>query len=122
MGLLLTFKEIASLYGEESALEMVKIAPLSLAWNRSYFAPSFEIFRNKFGTEEAIEMVKRNPGLLGVSPVAAAKTDDSAMTFSSIIAATRPLGKYGVYFLFALLSEPLLENIVDFPLQQKILT
>eukprot|EP00587_Corethron_hystrix_P010714 CAMPEP_0113300182 /NCGR_PEP_ID=MMETSP0010_2-20120614/1920_1 /TAXON_ID=216773 ORGANISM="Corethron hystrix, Strain 308" /NCGR_SAMPLE_ID=MMETSP0010_2 /ASSEMBLY_ACC=CAM_ASM_000155 /LENGTH=207 /DNA_ID=CAMNT_0000153567 /DNA_START=119 /DNA_END=742 /DNA_ORIENTATION=- /assembly_acc=CAM_ASM_000155 len=120
--LLLTFNELASIYGKENAIEMVKIQPLCLAFNRSYFAECFKTFSEKFGDEDAIGMVTRNPGLLGVSPTQALKTDDSAMTFSYIIAFTRPLGKAGLYVVFTLFFFPTLEVLTGIPVRQTVLS
>ena len=53
-----TFNTIASLYGDEEALNMVKITPGVLAFNKDNFAPCLAFFAEKFGAEEAKEMVQ----------------------------------------------------------------
>lgn len=54
------FKEMAKVYGEEQALEMVKIMPVSLSFNAKNFAPSLKCYAEEFGLEESKEMVARN--------------------------------------------------------------
>ena len=105
-----TFNTIASLYGEEEALKMVKIQPGVLAFNKDNFKPSLEAFGENFGYEESKEMVMRNPGLLSVKPANAASADDLTMQLSYVVDFTRPIGAAGPVFILFLLSIPALES------------
>ena len=62
------FNEIARLYGDKEAVEMVKSASKVLTFNRENFEPCLESWEEQFGLESAKAMVQRNPGLLGVRP------------------------------------------------------
>lgn len=112
------FNTLAGVYGEERALGMVKIEPLALAFDSSCYAETFSIWAEKFGEEETKEMVLRNPGLLSVKPVYAKKSDDSTMTFSYIIAATRPIGVAGPVILIALVLTPIIEAVTGIPIRE----
>lgn len=50
------FNQMASLYGEERAIEMVKIFPICLAFDKSQFKDSFGAWSDVFGEEETKEM------------------------------------------------------------------
>eukprot|EP00547_Thalassionema_nitzschioides_P005442 CAMPEP_0194203266 /NCGR_PEP_ID=MMETSP0156-20130528/3091_1 /TAXON_ID=33649 /ORGANISM="Thalassionema nitzschioides, Strain L26-B" /LENGTH=209 /DNA_ID=CAMNT_0038928977 /DNA_START=73 /DNA_END=702 /DNA_ORIENTATION=- len=103
-----TFNELSKLYGESEALTMVKIQPGILAFSKDNFKPSLEVFAEKFGLEEAKQMVLRNPGLLSTKPWAT--IDNLTMQLSYIVAITRPLGVAGPFLLLALASVPALEG------------
>lgn len=105
-----TFNAIAKLYGEDNALQMVKIQPGVLAFNKDNFAASLDAFGEKFGLEEAKDMVMRNPGLLSVKPANAATADDLTMQLSYVVDATRPIGVAGPIGIIALLSVPAIEG------------
>jgi hypothetical protein len=87
-----TFNEMARLYGDKEALEMVKICPQTLKFKRENFQRCLDSWEEQFGLEKAQAMVLRNPGLLGIRPE---QTDgaESSMVFSYIVALTRPLPK-----------------------------
>jgi hypothetical protein len=51
-----SFNEIASIYGAERAIQMVKIFPICLTFDKSQFKNSFEEWRQTFGDEETKEM------------------------------------------------------------------
>jgi hypothetical protein len=51
-----SFNELARLYGEERAIQMVKISPICLAFDRAQFAGSFTEWSTIFGEEETQEM------------------------------------------------------------------
>jgi hypothetical protein len=51
-----TFNEIARLYGGERAIQMVKIFPICLAFDKKQFAGSFSEWCTIFGVEETQEM------------------------------------------------------------------
>lgn len=87
-----TFNEIARLYGDAEALEMVKICPQTLKFKRENFQRCLDSWEEQFGLEKAQAMVLRNPGLLGIRPE---QTDgaESSMFFSYVVAVTRPLPK-----------------------------
>lgn len=99
-----TFNEIARLYGDSEALEMVKICPQTLKFKRENFQPCLDSWEEQFGLEKAQAMVLRNPGLLGIRPE---QTDgaESSMFFSYVVAVTRPLPKVvAVLGLLAILT------------------
>jgi hypothetical protein len=106
-----TFDTIASLYGDEEALKMVKIQPGVLAFNRDNFGPSLEAFGDKFGADEAREMVVRNPGLLSVKPANAEAADDLTMQLSYVVDFTRPIGALGPFVILGLVSVPAIESV-----------
>lgn len=113
-----SFNVLASVYGEDRALGMVKTEPLSLAFDSSAIAETFAIWAEKFGEEETKEMVLRNPGLLSVKPVYAKKTDDSTMAFSYIVAATRPIGAAGPALILLLVLTPVIEALTGIPIRE----
>ena len=51
-----SFNELARLYGEERAIQMVKISPICLAFDKAQFAGSFTEWSSIFGEEETQEM------------------------------------------------------------------
>jgi hypothetical protein len=51
-----TFNQIASLYGDQRAIEMVKIFPICLAFDKSQFKDSFVAWSGIYGVEETKEM------------------------------------------------------------------
>lgn len=87
-GCIENFNELSRLYGDEGALQIVKIMPKSLTIKREYFAPCLDNWEEQFGLEKAQAMVLRNPGLLAVKPD---ETDsaESSMAFSYLVAVTR---------------------------------
>ena len=85
-----TFNELARLYGDQEALDMVKIQPMVLCFQSKNFEPCLEAWTEQFGLEAAQAMVGRNPGLLGVSPQLAAQPAEASMGLSYIVAFTRP--------------------------------
>jgi hypothetical protein len=87
-----TFNEIARLYGDKEALQMVKICPQTLKFKRENFARCLDSWEEQFGLEAARAMVLRNPGLLGIRPEQT-NGAESSMLFSYVVAATRPLPK-----------------------------
>lgn len=105
-----TFNTIASIYGDEAALKMVKIQPSVLAFEKDNFQPSLNAFGENFGYEESKEMVIRNPGLLGTKPANAATADNLTMQLSYVVEFTRPIGAVGPVILIGLLCVPALES------------
>lgn len=88
---LTAFNELARLYGEQLALDMVKIEPLALATDSTNFEPALEIWSETFGSEAAQSMVARNPGLLFIKAQNAETDAFGAMGWSYVIWATRPI-------------------------------
>ncbi len=84
-----TFNEMARLYGDEVALQMVKNMPTVLRFDPENFEPCLESWAEQFGLEKAQAMVNRNPGLLGVKPTES-EDASSSMYFSYVAAALRP--------------------------------
>jgi hypothetical protein len=109
--LALAFNTLASIYGDDVALQMVNIQPNVLAFNSANFEPSLNAFAEKFGMEESKAMVLRNPGLLSVKPANAAEVDGLTMQLSYVVDVTRPIGALGPVILFGLLSIPVLEGV-----------
>jgi len=105
-----TFQEIAKLYGEENAFQMVKVQPGVLAFNKDNFAASLDAFGETFGLEQAKDMVIRNPGLLSVKPANAASADNLTMQLSYVVEFTRPIGAAGPVGILGLLSVPAIEG------------
>ena len=108
--LISAFNAIAQLYGEDNALQMVKIQPGILAFRKENFAPSLAAFSEVFGEEESKDMVIRNPGLLSVNPKSAAAVDDLTMQLSYVVQYTRPIGNAGPAILLALVCVPAIEG------------
>jgi hypothetical protein len=113
-----SFNAIASVYGDDRSIEMVKISPLCLAFESKYLGEVFNLWAEQFGEEETKDMVLRNPGLLSVQPSLAKKTDDSTMVFSYIIAATRPIGAFGPVLIILLLLTPFIESVTGIPIRE----
>lgn len=105
-----TFNTIASIYGDEEALKMVKIQPSVLAFQKENFQPSLDAFGENFGYEESKAMIIRNPGLLGTKPANAASADNLTMQLSYVVQFTRPIGAVGPVILIGLLCVPALES------------
>jgi hypothetical protein len=81
------------LYGDEEALQMVKILPTALCFDYRNFGPCLDAWTEQFGLEASQKMVQRNPGLLGVPPILAAEPAEATMALSYLVAVTRPLPK-----------------------------
>mmetsp|Transcript_21559 Transcript_21559/g.30034 ORF Transcript_21559/g.30034 Transcript_21559/m.30034 type:complete len:201 (+) Transcript_21559:85-687(+) len=105
-----SFNILAKIYGEEETLDMVTIQPGILAYKSSNFEPSFEAWGEIYGVEETKGMVMRNPNLLSVSPTNAATSDGLTMQMSYVVSVTRPLGKFGLVGLLALVATPAIEG------------
>ena len=119
---LATFAELAKLYGDEETLGMVNIMPIILAFNKNEFAGCRKEWKEIFGDEESKAMVLRNPGLLAVRAYEAGKATDQTMTFSYIVAATRPAGSFLLATTLALLLTPLFESVTGIPIRTTFLT
>mmetsp|Transcript_7593 Transcript_7593/g.9931 ORF Transcript_7593/g.9931 Transcript_7593/m.9931 type:complete len:216 (-) Transcript_7593:97-744(-) len=115
-----TYQELAKVYGEDVAFQMVKDQPLILAASRANFQPSLEAFIVNFGDEEARAMIARNPGLLFVKPSDAESSEDLTMKMSYIVAATRPFGPVLLYGLLLLVCEPAIEAVSGLPIRQTL--
>ena len=116
-----TFNELAKLYGNDSALDMVKALPLVLAFDKQYFAASLKEWTEIFGEEESKGMVDRNPGLLAIRPTEAARADDQTMAFSYVVSFTRPLGPVALPLLLVLLLTPAIETVTGIPIRSSFL-
>lgn len=112
-----TFTEMSNLYGQSNALDMCKVEPGILAFDRKNFAPTLKIYGDIFGKEEAKGMVQRNPNLLACKPFTAEGAGDETMQMSYVIAFTRPIGNYAIVLLVALLSVPAFEGILNIPIR-----
>lgn len=103
-----SFTELARNYGTTVALGMVQDMPICLSFKKENFKPSLSAFSNVFGRDEAIAMVRRNPGLLALKPANAATVTDQTMVFSYLVGYTRPVGPLFLSLLaLALLTLPL---------------
>ena len=117
-----SFNSLAKIYGDERALEMTKRLPIILSFDKNEFSPCYTAWAEIFGDEETKEMVLRNPGLLAVPSREAAKATDQTMTFSYIVAYTRPLGPILLPILPLLLCVPLLEQLTGVPIRGIVFT
>lgn len=115
------FGELSKLYGDEEALDMVKALPVILCFDCEEWQGSLDAWEEIFGKEQAMGMVGRNPGLLAVSAYQAAATEDSAMVFSYIIAATRPFGNILLPGLLFCLLTPAIEAVTGIPVRSAFL-
>lgn len=109
-----TFQEMCKVYGAENASILVETEPKVLNYSLNNFGPTFEIYAEKFGRDESMAMLIRNPNLLAIRPTGpgnASEADDSTMYMSYVVAATRPGGKYLLGSLLALLAVPSIEII-----------
>ena len=116
------FNTLAQLYGADEALQMVKADPVILAFQRENFKPCLDNWSEIFGEEESKAMVVRNPGLLAVKPADAAKATDQTMTFSYIVATTRPIGPFALPLLLLLLLTPAIESVSGIPIRTTFLS
>mmetsp|Transcript_8031 Transcript_8031/g.12294 ORF Transcript_8031/g.12294 Transcript_8031/m.12294 type:complete len:219 (-) Transcript_8031:70-726(-) len=115
-----TFNGLAAVYGEERAIEMVKIFPICMSFDSKAFAATFAIWKDIYGEDETKDMVSRNPGLLAVQPKDAGLNTDNTMAFSYIIAATRPIGLLGPTFILALLMVPVIEGTTGIAIKEPL--
>lgn len=106
-----SFNELAKVYGDDRALQMVKILPLCLAFDRQEFKESFQEWADIFGSEKTKDMVARNPGLLAVKRYQASTANDQTMVFSYIVAYTRPIGAAGPIGIILLAMVPFIEAL-----------
>ena len=94
---------------------MVKVWPRVLNCDYNNFSPVFDIYTEKFGKDESIAMLIRNPNLLGCSPDgpnSAQTAGDDTMALSYVVAFTRPLGPYLLGTLLGLLAFPSIEALI----------
>lgn len=113
-----TFNGLSAVYGEERAIEMVKLFPVCMSFDPNAFAATFAIWKDIFGEEETKDMVSRNPGLLAVQPKDAGKNTDNTMAFSYIVAFTRPIGIFGPIFIGSLLMVPVIEGTTGIAIKE----
>ena len=99
-----TFNELARLYGDDEALQMVKVTPRVFKFDRDNFEPCLDSWTEQFGPDAVRGMVSRNPGLLGL-PAWQTENAESSFALSYVIAATRPgpfslaaLAAFALYF------------------------
>ena len=116
------FTDLAKVYGDDSALKMIKDDPILLGYNSKNFAPSHEEFAKTFGKEESLAMVKRNSGLLSLPPAEAAKAADSTMQLSYIVGVTKPAGPFLLYGTLGLICIPAVEAITGIPIRENLLS
>jgi hypothetical protein len=116
-----SYKEMARIYGEDTAIQMVEDVPGALTFRGDNFQPTLDIFSEKFGEDTARAMVIRNPALLSVPPSGpdgADKADGKALVLSYVVAVTRPVGGLLLGILFTLLSIPAVEIVTGLPARQ----
>jgi hypothetical protein len=116
-----SFALLTKLYGEERALDMVKALPICLAFDQKIFAANLKGFSEVFGLEESKDMVRRNPGLLAVTPANAATASDQTMQFSYLVAYTRPVSNILLPLLLFLLLSPGIEYFTGIPIRTTFL-
>lgn len=116
------FLEIARIYGEDEALQMVKDLPYVLAFKKSNFAENYKVYEEIFGEEPAKAMVQRNPGLLAIKAEDAARnTNEQTMVFSYLVGFFRPISGIAGPLLIFLLSTPALEQVTGIPIRTSLL-
>ena len=119
-----TFSEMCKVYGTDNALSMVKTWPRVLNCDYQNFAPVFDIYVEKFGYDESMGMLLRNPNLLGCRPTGpnnATTAGKDQLYLSYVVAFTRPAGPYLLALLFGLLSLPGIENATGLSIRASIL-
>eukprot|EP00568_Trieres_chinensis_P000323 CAMPEP_0183306830 /NCGR_PEP_ID=MMETSP0160_2-20130417/14862_1 /TAXON_ID=2839 ORGANISM="Odontella Sinensis, Strain Grunow 1884" /NCGR_SAMPLE_ID=MMETSP0160_2 /ASSEMBLY_ACC=CAM_ASM_000250 /LENGTH=214 /DNA_ID=CAMNT_0025470297 /DNA_START=47 /DNA_END=691 /DNA_ORIENTATION=- len=122
------FAELVAVFGDTDATEIVKAVPQTLEMDRSYFARTLDIYSEKFGAESARGLLLRNPALLGVKPEGwgpdgyggAESAGPETIALSYVVAATRPIGKFGPIGLVGLLSVPGIEMVTGIPIRETI--
>jgi len=118
-----TFTEMAKVYGLENAIVMANTELRTLEMDPSYFKGTYDIFCETFGKEDAIEMVKRNPGLLATAPDgygSAETAGPETMFLSYVVAATRPAGPLLLSLLISLLLLPSFELLTGIPVRDSL--
>lgn len=116
------FAALAKVYGADQALEMVKIMPIVLSFNKDWFGPSLDAFSEVFGEDKARAMVLRNPGLLGVKPSEAATSSEQTMVFSYLVAVTRPVSSILAPLLLFCVLSPGIEAATGIPVRSTFLS
>lgn len=99
------FNEMARIYGDESALKMVRTKPVVLGFNAENFQPTLDNWSEQFDEEAAKDMVKRNPGLLGIPPYLAEEDANATMALSYLVAVPLPVWLLAWLLAFFLLVE-----------------
>lgn len=115
------FTELKKVYGEQQALEMIRIMPIILVFKKENFAPSFKAMAEIFGTEETKGMVLRNPGLLEVGPADAATSNDQTMVFSYLVSFFRPLSSVLLPLILFLLCIPAIDAVTGLGIRSTFL-
>jgi hypothetical protein len=114
-----TFILLATIYGEEPALQMVQDLPICLAFDNRNFAPALDEFTKKFGYEESRQMIRRNPGLLAMKPFGAGGASTASgqtMALSYLVAVTRPVGPVLLGSTILLVLYPFIAALTGLPL------
>lgn len=117
-----TFNEIAKLYGNDNAFDMVKSLPIILSFNKKEFNPSLKAMSIALKNEDiAKKVVQLNPGLLAVKESDAATVSEQTIVFSYIVGYTRPLGPVLLPALLLALFSPVIEATTGIPIQSSFL-
>mmetsp|Transcript_35787 Transcript_35787/g.47239 ORF Transcript_35787/g.47239 Transcript_35787/m.47239 type:complete len:228 (-) Transcript_35787:553-1236(-) len=108
------FYELSKITNDEArTLEMVKAVPFVLTLDPKKNKANFEVFENTYGTEKALGLITRNPGILAVPTTgygSAEVAGDDAIVMSYIIAFTRPAGAPLLLGLVGLLLTPFIKQ------------
>jgi hypothetical protein len=115
-----SYNELAALYGDARALEMVKALPICLAFDQDNFAPQLAAWKEIFGEEPSLDMVARNPGLLAVRADDAATSNGQTMFFSYVVAYTRPVGGFLLFGLLFALLVPAIESVLGISITSSV--
>lgn len=112
------FVALANLVKEDKvALQLVKNVPEALTVSSQRCADNFAVFEGKFGTEEAIGLITRNPLLLSVATTgygSAEVAGKETIYLSYLINATRPVGKPLIFLLLLALTKPFIAPYLGF--------
>ena len=104
------FKALSKIVKDDTiALQIVKNVPDSLTISSQRCIDNFAVYQEKFGFEEAVGLITRNPNILSVPTSgygSAEVAGKETIYMSYVIDITRPLGKPLIFLLFLLLAKP----------------
>lgn len=112
------FKALRNIVKDDKiALQIVKNVPDSLTISSQRCIDNFAVYEGKFGFEEAVGLITRNPNILSVPTSgygSAEVAGKETIYMSYVIDATRPLGKPLLFLLFVLLAKPFIGPYLEF--------
>mmetsp|Transcript_3677 Transcript_3677/g.3812 ORF Transcript_3677/g.3812 Transcript_3677/m.3812 type:complete len:183 (-) Transcript_3677:58-606(-) len=115
--LVASFNALATaLKSETDALEAVKAVPGVLVVPAATMKANFAIYEEKFGFDQAVGVVKRNPNIMQVRTTgygSAETVGPETVYLSYVVAFTRPIGGFLLAGLAFLLSYPTIAGFLD---------